>query len=168
MFTSLNKTDAKQIHPAIENLHMDALDIRNQEGHLEEENRELRRMLANRQELLDSLEYRVNQLFEDGSLKLTESDMHLIAVLREESKKLQLVRKARKKELSSIHKSQDYLKYMEHTVGVNDFRLKLKRSKQSSTRCSKNTKKRSRQVTSMRLRKRTRGSKRELTSSRTV
>ena len=56
MFTSMNKTEARQINPAVEHLHKEARELTSKERELEDDNRDLMRQLRQHEEIIESME----------------------------------------------------------------------------------------------------------------
>lgn len=116
LFPSMNKTEAKQIHPQVEHLHKEARELRRRERFMEEENRNLTRVAHESEQMLDVLEARAAQMLEDGLLKMSESDAKLMHALREEYRRLLHHRKLKRKEFKELQHSSDYLRMMEQRV----------------------------------------------------
>lgn len=75
LFTSLNKTEAKQIQPQVESLHKQNKEIQEQELANEVENRELHRIAKVYEGMMESMEVKIAAMYEDGTLKFTEADV---------------------------------------------------------------------------------------------
>lgn len=71
----MNKTEAHQIHPALEKLHSEAKQIKTKELDLEEENAELRRALQDYEDIQGNYEGKIGRMLQDGTLHLSEADV---------------------------------------------------------------------------------------------
>ena len=64
-------------------------------------------------------------MYEEGQLKLSESELKLMLALREDYKKQLHLRKQKRKELVELHKSSEYLKMMEQKIEIEEKELEL-------------------------------------------
>lgn len=140
LFTNMTKTDPKQIQPALENLHGKALEIRADEYRVEEDNQKLRGEIQRLEQLTRQMEVKLTSLLDEGVLKMTEAEVKLMHSLREETRKLGLLKRQRRKDLSDIKKSAEYLKLMESLIETEEkdeelekMKAKYKELKEAST-----------------------------------